>query len=213
MIQIETLVVTDFQQNARILYDVVTREAVAVDPGGEGRRLIDFIDSNKLMLTQIWLTHSHVDHCGGVSDLVTKYNARLYGHRIEQDFRANVISICRMYGMPEEDMLDCPEPDEYIQEGSVVNLGAVEFKVFFTPGHSPGHVVFYSATEGVVLAGDTLFNGSIGRSDLPGGNGPQLLLSIRQKLLSLPPDTRVLCGHGPDTTIGHEINTNPWLQE
>lgn len=211
-VQIDTIVVTPFQQNARILHSGSGSAAVLVDPGGEPQRLLDHLDKNNLTLEAIWLTHSHLDHCGGVAGVLRKFPVPLFGHKIEREMRARVVDICALYGMPVADMENCPEPDHYIDEGDVVTVAGHTFTVLFTPGHSPGHICFYSAEQGVLLAGDTVFSGSIGRTDLPGGDQQTLFESIERKILSLSDQTRILSGHGPDTTVGRERMSNPWLQ-
>ena len=116
-----------------------------------------------------------------------------------------------LYGIPPGEMQSCPEPDVPIIGGEALSIAGYNFEVLFTPGHSPGHLCFYNSASHTLIAGDTLFAGSIGRTDLPGGDHVTLLRSIRQQLLVLPDDTRVLSGHGPDTTIGRERNSNPFL--
>lgn len=209
---IHTLVVTPFQQNARIVHPVGSCEAVIVDPGGEADLILRELEKFGLSLSAVWLTHSHLDHCGGVAAILERYPVPLFGHRVEAEMRAHVVDICEMYGLPPGDMQNCPEPDQYLEEGQRISVGTEQFEVFFTPGHSPGHVVLYHAGDGVLLAGDTVFAGSIGRTDLPGGDHETLLESIRAKVLSLPDETRILCGHGPETTVGRERKSNPWLQ-
>jgi glyoxylase-like metal-dependent hydrolase (beta-lactamase superfamily II) len=140
-------------------------------------------------------------------------NATLYAHPAESVMRREVRSIATMYGIPAGDFEPCPEPEVALVGGEELSVGGVPFAVRFTPGHSPGHLSFYSSMLGVVIGGDTLFQGGIGRTDLPGGNHEQLLSSIVRELLSLPDPTRVLSGHGPETTIGEERVYNPFLHD
>jgi glyoxylase-like metal-dependent hydrolase (beta-lactamase superfamily II) len=211
MIEIITLEVSPFQQNCRLLIDKATSQAVVVDPGGDGERIISELKKRALRCTEVWLTHSHLDHCGAVVDLKEEYNCMLRAHPAEQIMRAKVEEIAAMYGLPAGTFKNCPEPDSTFEGGEVLHFAGLDFEVRFTPGHSPGHVVFYCKKENVLLAGDTLFAGSIGRTDLPGGNHRQLMESIKKEILCLPESVRVLPGHGPDTDIGTETSTNPFL--
>lgn len=211
MLTVTTIPVTVFDQNARVLACSDTRDAVIVDPGGDSKKIIDVIVRKQLRCTAIWLTHSHLDHCAGVSELLEVYKVPLLGHKEEAPMRAHVSSVAAMYGLPGDEWPNCPEPTQYIRGGEVLQIGNVKAKVLFTPGHSPGHVSFYFEDDGVVVSGDALFSGSIGRTDLPGGNHEQLLASIRKELLTLPDKTQVLSGHGPDTTIGAERVSNPFV--
>ncbi len=209
-IEIALLTLTPIQQNTRVVISGST--ALVIDPAGEGHKIIKFLDDRSLTLTQVWLTHSHLDHCGGVQDLLAKFpNAKLYGHPEEKFFRQNVENICVNYGIPHGIMKNCPEPTDYIIGGEKLEFGGLEFESIYTPGHSPGHISFYQGYSGVLFAGDTLFAGSIGRTDLPGGDHDLLIRMIKEKILTLPDNTKVLSGHGPDTTVGREKNGNPFL--
>ncbi len=209
-LEIFTIVVTPFQQNCRVVSDG-SGGALVIDPGGEAARILKFVASKDLEVKEVWLTHSHLDHCGGVQDILDQTGASLTAHKAEQEFRGKVLEICNMYGLPQGDMKNCPEPERYVEGGEEISFGDYRFQVFFTPGHSPGHVCFYYEPDRVLLAGDTLFHGSIGRTDLPGGEHDTLLRSIREVLFSLPDETSVLCGHGPDTVIGTEKKSNPFV--
>lgn len=212
MLSIRTVQVTPFQQNCRILWGA-SKNALIVDPGGDVEKIKAAIDKMGLTPTEIWLTHSHIDHCGGVADLLTFYpGIPLTANPIEKELRSRVEEICEMYGVPEGYMKNCPEPSRNLKGGEQISFEGAVFEVLFTPGHAPGHLCFYNASEGFVLSGDTLFKNSIGRTDLPGGDYSLLINSIRQKLLVLPPEVKVLNGHGPDTTIGEEKISNPFLQ-
>jgi glyoxylase-like metal-dependent hydrolase (beta-lactamase superfamily II) len=212
MFEIATVIVTPFQQNARIIACNETQKAVVVDPGGDADLINQALERRSLTLEQIWLTHSHLDHCGGVKALLENHSGvSLVGTEVEEPMRQKVLEICQMYGLPSEGMENCPEPDTFIDEGDTVSLASYDFKVLYTPGHSPGHVCFYHRDSNTLIAGDTLFAGSIGRTDLPGGDYQTLLLSIKQKILSLPDETVVMSGHGPDTTVGVERRGNPFI--
>ena len=213
MLKIEVIPVSDFQQNCRILWQDGSTEALVIDPGADGDRIEKFLSSRKLRCTQIWLTHSHLDHCGGVAYLLrNNADALLFGHLIEREFRSRVEDIKSMYGIQGDKMTNCPEPTRYLEGGETIDFAGVSFMTLFTPGHSPGHLCFYAPSEGLLLAGDTLFAGSIGRTDLPGGHHATLIKSIIEKILTLPDDTRVLSGHGPETRVGTERDNNPFLQ-
>lgn len=211
MLKIETIPVTEFDQNARILWCEQSKQGVVVDPGGESERILKAAESHGVKVTQVWLTHSHLDHCGGVQPILSALKVPLLAHPGEQMLRANVESIAMMYGMSPGGLKNCPEPDIEVVGGETLTIGSCSAKVLFTPGHSPGHVSFFFEQEGVVISGDTLFAGSIGRTDLPGGDTETLLSSIRSQLFTLPATTRVLSGHGPDTTIEREMRSNPFF--
>ncbi|RMG43545.1 MAG: MBL fold metallo-hydrolase [Candidatus Dadabacteria bacterium] len=211
VLNITKLEVTPFLQNTRIISAANGHEAVVIDPGGETDRILQALAKEKLKCTEIWLTHSHLDHCGGVRRLKEVTGAVLYAHPAEAAMRAMVEELAAMYGLPPGVMENCPEPDKPLTGGEVLEFAGEQFSVLFTPGHSPGHVCFYHQGSDTLIAGDTLFAGSIGRTDLPGGSHQQLLASIKEKILSLPGQTRVLSGHGPDTTVEREKTTNPFL--
>ena len=213
MLKIEALEVTPFVQNCRILFCSETSRCVVIDPGGDSEKILGHLAGANRTLHEIWLTHSHLDHCGGVKKIKAATGARLIGHPDERVMRENVTQICRMYGLPLGVLDDCPEPDQFISGGEILELGNFKFRVLFTPGHSPGHLCFYCAQENLLIAGDTLFAGSIGRTDLPGGDHNRLIKSIRDEILTLPGETRVLSGHGPDTTVAREARSNPFLKE
>ena len=213
MFEIITLEVSPFMQNSRILLSSVGQLCVVIDPGAEAERIFAEVQKRGYSVSEIWLTHSHLDHCGGVAHLIRLSGAKLRAHLGESVFRAKVEEIAKMYGVPPGIFENCPEPDFGITGGDKVSLGPDSFDVLYTPGHSPGHVCFYHAGDATLIAGDTLFAGSIGRTDLPGGDHKTLIRSIREKILVLPGTTKVLPGHGPDTTVAQEARTNPFLQE
>ncbi len=125
--------------------------------------------------------------------------------------RSHVVELCSLFGVPPGDMANCPEPNTLIDGGDRVSFGPYQFEVLFCPGHSPGHVAFYHESSGMLISGDVLFKGAIGRTDLPGGSYRTLMNSIRSLMSSLPSDTRVLPGHGPETTLGEEAQSNPFI--
>lgn len=213
MIEITTIPVTPFMQNARIVACSERQEAVVVDPGGDAARIVRQLQASGRRCTQIWLTHSHLDHCGGVAALRSALgDIPLVAHPAEAMLRTQVVNSARMFGLPAAGLENCPEPTVPVVGGEILACGALSAEVLFTPGHSPGHVSFYFRVEKVLISGDALFAGSIGRTDLPGGDHRTLLESIQREILSLDDDVRVLSGHGEDTTVGEERRSNPFLQ-
>lgn len=206
--EIITVHVTPVQQNCRILID--GQDAIVVDPGGDFEQIMNILTERNLNLNQIWLTHSHFDHCGAVADLKKNFpNTPLIAHPIERDFRALADKAAASWGI--FGVHACPEPDIQIADDSSLQWKHYEVKVLFTPGHSPGHLVYYFPAENLALCGDTVFKGSIGRTDLPGSDYSTLIRSIREKILTLPSETKLLPGHGDDTTVDSEKLTNPFL--
>jgi len=199
-----------FQENTYILFDE-TNDAVVIDPGcydrEEEKELSDFIAEKKLNVKAIINTHSHIDHILGAYYVKDKYKVPLLIHRLdEQTLRMGKIS-AQMYGM---DRFTDVTPDGYLAEGEPFRFGNQSLDVLFLPGHAPGHVGFYDAKEKILIGGDVLFNRSIGRTDLPGGNHDTLIESIHNKIFTLPDDVVVYPGHGPSTTVGEEKVSNPF---
>jgi hydroxyacylglutathione hydrolase len=211
MLKIETVQVTEFMQNARVVWDSETHDGVIVDPGGDAEKIMSVVRREKVKVREVWLTHSHLDHCGGVAPLLRELGCALVAHPEESMMRQGVQTIAAMYGLPPGDWHNCPEPSVVVSGGESLAVGSHTAQVLFTPGHSPGHVSFYFSKENTLLSGDVLFYGSIGRTDLPGGNHRELISSIKERILPLPDDTKVLSGHGEDTTVGRERASNPFL--
>lgn len=208
-LNVQILPVTPFQQNAALLWDDVTKEAVLTDVGGEAERLLEAVETHQLNLNAIWLTHGHLDHASGVEELTTLHPVPVLGpHQADNYWLQALPDVTASYGFPISQPFI---PTRWLKEGEALKVGEHTFIVFHIPGHTPGHVVFYSQANKLLIAGDVLFRESIGRTDFPGGNHSDLIRGIQEKLLSLPDDTRVLPGHGPMTTIGHEKQHNPFL--
>lgn len=203
---LECLVVGPFQENTFIIGCEETKEGVVVDPGDEPEKIIALIDSLKLNVTRIINTHAHIDHIGAVQALRERKGAKFYVHENEVPFVEAYDQQCQFFGVK---FGATPEVDGTIKEGEKIKIGKLEAEVIFTPGHSPGGICFNFGKQ--IFVGDTLFFGSIGRTDLPGGDHEALIKNIKNKLLVLPEDTIVYCGHGPDTTIGREKKGNPFL--
>lgn len=202
--------VTPFQQNCTLLWCEATKRAVVVDPGGDLPDIERAIAEAGVSVDRIWLTHGHVDHVGGAAELKAKLAVPIEGpHRDDLFLLEHVVDSARMFGI--ENVANVT-PDRFLDEGDRVEVGELTFDILHCPGHSPGSVVFINEAQRLAIGGDVLFAGSIGRTDLPRGDQRQLLKSIRDKLLPLPDDVTVLCGHGPTTTIGRERATNPFLQ-
>lgn len=209
-LQIQVIPVTPFQQNAALLWDDVSKEAVLTDVGGEAERLLSAVSQHQLKLQAIWLTHGHLDHASGVADLTEQQSVPVLGPHQSDDYWLQALpEITANYGFPVSKPLT---PTRWLEDGDELSVGEHKFIVYHIPGHTPGHVVFYSQANNLLIAGDVLFCESVGRTDFPGGNHADLIHGIQSKLLTLPDSTRVLPGHGPMTTIGHEKLHNPYLR-
>lgn len=211
MITIHTFAFNGFQENTYVLTDK-TNEAVIIDPGcysaSEQSELFNFITSNNLTPVKLLNTHCHIDHILGNNFVCTKFNIELYIHQLDLPTLHATTEYGHLYGF----IVDkSPEPAHFLEDGDVVKFGNSTLQVLFTPGHAPGHVVFVNHEQRFVINGDVLFRGSIGRTDLPGGNHQTLIDSIKTKLFTLPDDYVVHTGHGPTTTIGYEKKHNPFL--
>lgn len=202
--------VTPFQQNCTLLFDDESKVGVVVDPGGEVERILGAIEKNGIEVQEIWLTHGHIDHAGGAMEMKEALGVPLIGpHEDDREMLLNLENQARMFGLPGE-VRNCT-PDRFLAEGETVSFGGHDFEVLHCPGHAPGHVVFYNREASFAHVGDVLFSGSIGRTDLPGGNHAALISSIKDKLLPLGDDIGFLCGHGPGGNFGQERRTNPFL--
>lgn len=209
--KIESVVIGMFQSNAHIVVDDATGDCAIVDTGDSGKGIAAAVKRLGVRPTMVLLTHGHLDHAGGLAEVRRHFPAiPIYLHPKDRPMVERMVDQGRMFGLRME---AAPPVDHDLAEGQVIDLGkGTRFHVIETPGHTPGGVVFYEPHEGVALVGDTLFEGSIGRTDLPGGDAATLNRSLQERLLSLPDPTRCLTGHGGETTIGRERRSNPFLQ-
>ena len=206
--------VTAFRQNCTLLYDEETRAGVVVDPGGDVPRIVEAVRRERMSVEAIWLTHGHIDHAVGAMALKRELGIDIVGpHEADAAMLANLEAQAAMFGVP--GTYENCVPDCWLAHGDAVGFGEGEarheFAVLHTPGHAPGHVVFHCGEARFLHAGDVLFRGSIGRTDLPGGDHETLLASIRDRVLPLGDDVTFVCGHGSGGSLGEERRTNPFL--
>lgn len=202
-----------FGINTYLVYDPKEKKAAIIDPGmindEEENALNGFIDRNDLTVTHIINTHLHIDHAIGAAYAKMKYNVPLFAHKDDEFLGGRLRMQAEAFGINEK--VKDISIDSYLTDGEIIKIGDGELHVIHVPGHSPGSVALYDPQGGFVISGDALFEGSVGRSDLPGGNSAQLIKSIREQLLTLPDKTIVYPGHGDPTTIGRERASNPFL--
>ncbi len=205
----EILTVGPLQCNCSILGDETSREAIVVDPGDDISRIMARLRQHSLTVKQIVITHGHIDHIAGAAKLKQLTGAPILYNQNDlplvkmMDIQASWLGI----GTPE-----VPPPDDTLNDGKLITIAGLSGSILHTPGHTEGSICLYLPDQSLLLAGDTLFHGSVGRTDLPGGNTRKLLSSIRERLLTLPDQVAVIPGHGERTTIGHERESNPFLQ-
>lgn len=208
---VKTFHFNPFQVNTFVLHDD-TKEAIIIDPGNyydyENDQLLNYLEQEKLAVQYVVNTHPHIDHVAGNTWCVKHLNTPVYIHEKAMKIYHQTHIYCAVMGMELE---PCPEPAKLLQEGDVLTFGNQRLQVFYTPGHADGSICLYDEAHKMVFVGDVLFAGSIGRTDLPTGSLPVLMQSIREKLLTLPDETTVFCGHEINTTIGYEKEHNPFI--
>ena len=208
-LEFQIVPVTAFEQNCSVIWCTETKEAAVVDPGGDLDRIMKAVNEHGLQLKQILLTHAHIDHAGGTAELSKSLELQIEGPHQEDDFWIQMLPMqSQRFGFP---AVESFTPDRWLNDGDTVQVGNEILEVFHCPGHTPGHVVFYHRPSQLLIVGDVLFQGSIGRTDFPRGDHDTLLKSIRSKLWPLGDSTKFIPGHGPMSTIGHERKTNPFV--
>lgn len=197
------------QTNTFLVGDIQNKKSVVIDPAWDGKMIVDAAKKHGLQIESIWLTHAHFDHIGGVLGITSEISQSLPIALHPDDYPLwKAKGGASYFGMRVD---PGPEPTIWLANHQQLKLGDFVFEVRHCPGHTPGHVIFYCALEKIIFCGDVLFNGSIGRTDLPGGDYQTLMDSIKRQILILPEDTRLFTGHGPETTIGVEKRSNPFL--
>jgi hydroxyacylglutathione hydrolase len=206
---LETLTVGPFHENCYVIGDQETGTGAVVDPGDEAARIALAVEQTNLEVGQILITHAHIDHVGAVAALVDEYACPVLMHAEAESMLKQLPTQAFMMGLK---FGKVPTVNRYVGDEEVLEVGGLKLKSLYTPGHAPGHLAFYVESEALVLSGDALFAGSVGRTDLFGGSIELLMQSIDERLLTLPDETKVYPGHGPETTIGDERRHNPFLQ-
>lgn len=215
MLKIKQFVFNNFDENTYLAVDDATRKAALIDPGmlmeSERKTIADFIEKNDLHLEQVILTHAHLDHCFGVGFVKDKYGVPVKGHEADAPLARIVHLQGQRFGMGY--VIKKPvEFDVNLKDGDTITIGESSLDVIHVPGHSPGGIVLFDSHDRVAFVGDSIFRGSIGRTDLEGGNYATLINALKKKILSLPENTVLLSGHGDPTTVGDEIKYNPFLK-
>ncbi len=203
----ESVIVGPLETNCYLIHCPVTSECAVVDPGAEASKILRLITSNELRPVILLNTHGHIDHIGANKEIKEKFDIPLCIHRHDEPMLKGVQQSELSFILGAQ---DSPAPDKYLEDGGTIKIGQSSLKVIHTPGHSPGSVIFLG--DGFLLSGDTLFFGGVGRTDLPGGSWPELVDSIKTKILTMPDEMPVLPGHGPFTSVGQEKRSNPFIQ-
>jgi hydroxyacylglutathione hydrolase len=204
---LEMLTVGPFQENCYIIGDKGV--GALIDPGDEAARIALAVERTNLEISSIIVTHAHIDHVGAVAALVDEYSCPVLMHADAEPMLKQLPTQAMMMGLK---FGKVPKVDRHVEDEEVLEVGDLRLRSLYSPGHAPGHLAFYVEDESLVFSGDALFAGSVGRVDLPGGSMEVLIRSIEERLLTLPDETRVYPGHGPQTTISNERTSNPFLQ-
>ena len=211
--KIKSFTFNPFQENTYVIYDE-TKECIIIDPGcytkEEKNILNQFIINEELKPVKLINTHCHIDHILGNKFTSEQWDIQLYMHKEDLPLLENAAKIGKMYDL--ENYEGSPYPKYFLDQGDTLTFGKSSFEILFTPGHAPGHICLYSKENNLLIAGDLIFQRSIGRTDLPGGDYDTLIQSIIGKLFPLPNETQIFCGHGPSTNLGYEKEHNPFLQ-
>ncbi len=206
----ETIIpVTGFAQNCTLIWCEETVQGAVIDPGGDIEKILAAVEQHEVMVAKILITHGHIDHAGGAAALAEKLGCPIEGPHKEDAFLVtDLVQQGAQFGLV--DVQDF-EPTRWLDQGDTVSFGNITLDVIHCPGHTPGHVVFFHKDENIAIVGDVLFQGSIGRTDFPGGDHPTLIRSIKERLWPLGNDVTFIPGHGPHSTFGIERQTNPFV--
>ncbi len=211
MLQFKVIPVTPFQQNCTLFWCDETMEGAVIDPGGDFSTIQAAISELNITLKKVLLTHAHIDHAGATNKVANFYNVNIEGPSKQDQFWIDLIPEQKeRFGFSDADFF---ETDRWLNQNDVVTFGNIELEVYFCPGHTPGHVIFFHRESKLAQVGDVLFKGSIGRTDFPKGDHPTLVNSIRNNLFPLGDDVRFIPGHGPMSTFGEERKTNPFVSD
>ncbi len=211
MLKVKIIPVTPFQQNCSLLWCDETMKGAVIDAGGDVDIIMDEIKKQGVDVEKILITHGHLDHAGGAAELSERLGIPIIGPEKQDKFWIDQIPAnCQSYGLPEGRSFT---PDQWLKGGDKVTIGNITLDVYYTPGHTPGHVIFHNKEAGYAFVGDVLFQGSIGRTDFPRGDHATLINSIRTQLWPLGDETRFISGHGAISTFGQERKTNPFVRD
>lgn len=209
MFNLQLIPVSPFQQNCSVIWDN-HKNAIIIDAGDDAERIVQFVESQDLNVQKLFITHAHLDHIMAVETLREHFNVKVLGsHIADKPLFERLPEMCQQFGLPP---VKAFYPDQWLEEGDVVEVGALKYHVRHLPGHAPGHIGFFDFENKIAFSGDVLFQNSIGRTDLYMGNHEQLLETIRTKMFDLDDDFIIVPGHGPHTTIGREKQNNPFLK-
>lgn len=211
MLQYKIIPVTPFEQNCTLFWCDETMEGAVIDPGGDADKILAAITEAKFTVRKVLLTHAHLDHAGATDAISKHFSVRVEGPQKEDQFWIDLIPIQKeQMGFTEGESFT---PDRWLEQGDTVEFGNIELEVYYCPGHTPGHIVFFHRDSKLAQVGDVIFKGSIGRSDFPRGDKDRLIQSIRENLFPLGNEVRFIPGHGPMSTFGAERQSNPYVAD